>query len=581
MIHGADKGTGRREVLIVGLFCFLLVSLLFANALMDVVRTQNTLLDVFENKGATIVETVETIAQNKLKGLMGITNRATVSFQDMESMEEGFRMQEAILTRLIELGREVDRREAEGGLGNEGLGNLAAEAGIRTIALYDGRGEVVQESGPVPQNLAPRLKLLLEGTDEVALDLHGEETGGDSSYLVGVRRKNAGGMIVLVLGDQELQHWASRVVIQEAIEEGGWRKGVHYFAVVDSQGRLLAGAGDLPEMASVEEKYSHVERIDMKAGRTGRRMIEGSPELLEVYAPLKLNDKTLGTARVGLEIEEVSRLKARNTAHIFFSMLIVMGGALLAAVLFYRIQRRHMRRIQEIRERLNQAERLSSVGRLAAGVAHEIRNPLNAISMAIQRIQREFGPPATEKNEEFSHLVTVVREEIRRLNQIIEDFVGPARERRAEFRPERLVDLLERVARLAKEEADSRGIRIESDWEDADVVVYMDQARMHQAVLNLLKNAMESIKGSGVVTLSTHSRGPHHVVARIKDTGVGIPATDLERVFEFEYTTKEKGLGLGLPMAREIIQAHGGDIRVESEPGKGTTFELTLPCKEK
>jgi signal transduction histidine kinase len=109
----------------------------------------------------------------------------------------------------------------------------------------------------------------------------------------------------------------------------------------------------------------------------------------------------------------------------------------------------------------------------------------------------------------------------------------------------------------------------------------MDQARMHQAVLNLLKNAMESIRGSGVISLSAHSRGPHHVVVRITDTGVGIPATDLQRVFEFEYTTKEKGLGLGLPMAREIIQAHGGEIKVESEPGKGTTFELTLPRKEK
>lgn len=581
MIHEANRGAGKKESLIVGLFCLLLASLLFANALMDVARTQNTLLDVFENKGATIVETVETIAQNKFKGLMGITNRATVSFQDMESVEEGFRMQEAILTRLVELGREIDRREAEGGLGNEALRNLAGEASVHSISIYGKDGDLIRESRRVPQSLAMRLKLLLEVTDEVALDLHGQETGGDPSCLVGVRRKSAGGMIVLVLGEAELQNWAARVVIQEAIEEGGWRKGVHYFAVVDSLGRLIAGAGDMYEMAPGEEKDYYVEPTGMKAGRTGRRMIEGPPEILEVYAPLKLNDKTLGTARVGLEIEEATRLKARNTAHIFFSMLIVMAGALLAVVLFYRIQKRHMRRIQEIRERLNQAERLSSVGRLAAGVAHEIRNPLNAISMAVQRIQREFRPSESEKSEEFSRLVTVVREEIRRLNQLIEEFVGPARERRAEFRPERLAALMERVVRLVKEEADSRGIRIEWEWEDPDVVVYMDQPRMHQALLNLLKNAVESIKGSGGVTVSTHSRAPHHVVVRITDTGVGIPATDLQRVFEFEYTTKEKGLGLGLPMAREIIQAHGGDIRVESAPGKGTTFELTLPCKEK
>jgi signal transduction histidine kinase len=175
----------------------------------------------------------------------------------------------------------------------------------------------------------------------------------------------------------------------------------------------------------------------------------------------------------------------------------------------------------------------------------------------------------------------VVREEIRRLNGIIEDFVGPARERRTDFRPERLIDLLERVVQLAKEEVGSRDIQIQSEWEDPNLMVYMDSGRMHQALLNLIKNALESVVGQGKIIISAHPNGAHHAVVRIEDTGVGIPAKDLERVFEFEYTTKEKGLGLGLPMSREIIQAHGGDIKVESEPGKGTTLEIILPRKDK
>ena len=569
------------QPLTVGLFCLLLVSLFLVTALMDVRRTQNTLLDVFENKGVTIIETVEMIALNKLKGLMGITNRTTVSFQDLESIEEGFRMQESILTRLIELGREVDRKGEERTLSVEELRALAAEADLLTIVLYDAHGEAIYESAPVPENLAPRIKLLFAGKDEITLDLHGEEIGGNPSYLVGVRRKNDKGMIVLVLGDEGLQYWASRVAIQEAVEEGGWRKGVHYLAVVDSQGRFLAGAGDLAELDTGEEMHSKGGEIRLQNGRPGRRIIENSPELLEVYAPLRLNGRGAGIARVGLEIEEVGRLKKRNEAHILFSMALMMAGAVLAVLLFYRIQSRHLRKLQEMRERLNQAERLSSLGRLAAGVAHEIRNPLNAISMAIQRIHREFGPHEPESKQEFSHLVTVVREEIHRLNRIIEDFVGPARERRTEFRAERLVDLLERVVQLAKEEAGSRNIQIQCEWEDPDLMIYMDAGRMHQAVFNLIKNALESIVGQGEITVSAHPDGPHHAVVRIKDTGVGIPAKDIKRVFEFEYTTKEKGLGLGLPMAREIIQAHGGEIRIQSEPGKGTTIELILPRKEK
>jgi signal transduction histidine kinase len=592
VIHGANKRMEERETtakprnpalfqsLIAGLFCLLLVSLFLVTALMDVRRTQNTLLDVFESEGLTIIDTVQMIAQNKLKGLMGIADHSAVSFQDMESIEEGFRMQESILTRLIELGREVGRREAERVLSVQELGNLASEAGLRNIVLYNAQGMAIHENAPVPENLAPRIKSLLEGRDEIALDLKGGGPGEDPSYLVGVRRKNAGGMIVLVLGDEGLRYWSSRVAVQEAVEEGGWRKGVQYFIVDDSQGRMLAGAGSPPGTDTGKEMRSGVEQVRMKNGRSVRRIVKGSPEILDVIALLKLSGHE-ATARIGLEIDEAVRLADRNQAHIFFSMAIMMVGALFSVVLLYRIQSRHLRKIEEMKERINQAERLSSLGRLAAGVAHEIRNPLNAISMAIQRIHREFGPPDTEKNREFSHLVTVVREEIRRLNRIIEDFVGSARERRTEFRAERLLDLLERVVRLAKEEATSRNIQIECEWEDPDTMIYMDPARMHQAVFNLMKNAMESITGHGTISISAHPDGPHHAVVRIRDTGVGIPAKDIERVFEFEYSTKEKGLGLGLPMAREIIRAHGGELRIESDLGKGTTIEFILPRKEK
>jgi hypothetical protein len=150
---------------------------------------------------------------------------------------------------------------------------LAAEADLLAIVLYDAHGEAIYESAPVPENLSPRIKLMLESRDEIALDLHGEEAGGNLSYLVGVRRKNVKGMIVLVLGDEGLQYWASRVAIQEAVEDGGWRKGVHYFAVVDSRGRLLAGAGDLPEGDAGKEMHSKGGENPLQRGRLSRRVI--------------------------------------------------------------------------------------------------------------------------------------------------------------------------------------------------------------------------------------------------------------------------------------------------------------------
>ncbi|MEW6666360.1 MAG: ATP-binding protein [Thermodesulfobacteriota bacterium] len=586
-MFGADKEMKRARTttkarnpalfqsLIAGLFCLLLVSLFLVTALMDVRRTQETLLDVFENQGVTLIETVRTIAQNKLKGLMGITSGSTVSFQDLESIEAGFRMQEAILTRLIDLARDVDRRAEERALSKIDLGTLIFEASLKNIVLYDAEGKISDRNGPVPRELSARIRPLVEGRDEIALDLKGGEAGEEPSYLVGVRRKNAGGMVVLVLGEEGLRYWSSRVAIQEAIEEGGWRKGVRYFSVTGSRGRLLGEAGRVPR-----ETRSGVEPIRMKNGRSARRVIGGPPEVLEVYAPFKVSGHE-ATARVGLEIEEAVLLAARNRAHIFLTMGLMTAGALFSVVVLYRIQSRHLRKIEEMKERINQSERLSSMGRLAAGVAHEIRNPLNAISMAVQRIQREFGPTQEESRKEFSHVITVVREEIRRLNRIIEDFVGPAREKGTALRPERLSELLDRVARLAREEAGSRLVGIQCECEDRELTAYMDPPRIHQALLNLVKNAMESIEGQGKITLSARADGPDRALVRVRDTGVGIPAKDIGRIFDFEYTTKEKGLGMGLSIAREIVQAHGGEMRIESEPGRGTTVELTLRRKGK
>jgi signal transduction histidine kinase len=590
--RGAEEGMKRKEKgsvglypsfvqpLIVGLFCLLLVSLFFVSALMDVRRTENTLMDVFENKGVTIIETVEMIAQNNLKGLMGLTNRSAVSFQDLETIEEGFRLQEFILNRLTELGREVGRRDGEGTLTSEYLKGLADEAELLAIAVFDGQGNPIAQSPPVPETVSPRIQGMLQCREEIVLDMQGEGTGERLPYLVGLRRKNADGLIVLVLDGEGLHYWASRVALQEAVEEGGWRKGVHYFEVVDFRGRLVAGAGDLPEAGAREGRDLKAGEIRFDKAVSSRRMIEHVPELLEASAPLRLNGRDAGIARVGLEIDEVGRLKKRNERHILFSTALMMAGAVLAVLLLYRIQSRHQRRLQEMAERLFHAERLSSLGRLAAGVAHEIRNPLNAIGMAIQRIQREFAPPETDNRNEFTQLVSVVREEIRRLNQIIEDFVGPARKRPAEFRPERLTDLLDRVVQLVQEEAESRGIRIQCEWEDPDIVAQVDSARMHQALFNLVKNALESIVGQGTVTISVRSRGTRRALVSIRDTGVGIPPEAIRRIFDFEYTTKEKGLGLGLPMAREIIQAHGWEIRVESRPGKGSSFEISIPIWE-
>jgi signal transduction histidine kinase len=226
---------------------------------------------------------------------------------------------------------------------------------------------------------------------------------------------------------------------------------------------------------------------------------------------------------------------------------------------------------------LEKAERLSALGQLAAGVAHEIRNPLNAISMASQRLKRDFKPVNGEQVKEFETLTGVIRDEIRRLNGIIEEFLTFSKSRKLDLRDYSVSDMLQKIVNLMKEEAAARGITFRTQWGSAETVIPMDLDKLQQALLNLIKNAMESITGEGVITLSIENSGKERIGIRIADTGCGMTPEEIERIFSPEYTTKEKGLGLGLPLAHEIIRGHGGDIHVMSLQGSGTTFEVTLP----
>lgn len=589
MLHGSDRrevlkasdtlGKYSFQPLLFAFFCLLLVVLFFVTALMDVRRTQNTLLDVFQNKGMTIVETVETIAMEKFVRLGQITGQDSDIFQNPVYMNEGFKLQEAILGRLIELAREVDQLEETNRLPGQVLEKLAVDTMMQAVVICDESGEIIQKSAQLPKASINKIERLIATGDEIGADFGGEIAGEESSYMLTVRRKNNEGSIALVLGAEGFQYWAMLVTIQMAIDEGVSKNGVHYFMVLDFQGFLLAGDGDFPEPLASGNLQTMGQQIALQEDLSGYRITPEFPDRLEVYTPLEINGKQVGIAWIGLGIEGAVRLRNTHQRRIYVTTGVMVLGAVLTMLLYYRLQNSHFRRINTMTEKLSHAERLASLGKLAAGVAHEIRNPLNAISIAVQRVQREFLPDEPESKKEFSHIIKVVKEEISRLNQIIEDFVGPARVRRVEFRMQRLQDLLEQVVGLAREEASMKNIDIECRCQEADLMISMDSIRMHQALFNLIKNSLEAIEGPGTITVTARRLDLRHIVITISDTGFGISPDDVKRILDFEYTTKEKGLGLGLPIANEIIKAHGGKLRIESEPEKGTMLELTLPTQ--
>lgn len=226
-----------------------------------------------------------------------------------------------------------------------------------------------------------------------------------------------------------------------------------------------------------------------------------------------------------------------------------------------------------LQEKLLESERLAAIGNTAAKIGHEIANPLNGIYLTLQLIeQRLLRRP--EPDEGALSNVSRVKKEVARLNQLLQEFRTLARQQSYDFRPMHLAELIGDVVDLQQPLLESQGIVVERKIPVDVPPLRVDEDKFKQALLNLLKNAAEAMPGGGVLTIAV-TRQNEDVVIEVADTGIGIvPGTD---VFAPFVTTKKEGTGLGLLIVRQIVAAHGGGISYESQPGKGTTFRLTLP----
>ena len=239
------------------------------------------------------------------------------------------------------------------------------------------------------------------------------------------------------------------------------------------------------------------------------------------------------------------------------------------------------RQLQRTQQKLIQSDRLASLGRLSATVAHEINNPLSGIlnlSMVMQRMLKEDGVPPERMREFRSHLEQVTRE-TERVGRIVSDLLAFSRQSRPRIGKADLNEVVRSTLSVIDHKIRLEGSRVALELEPDLPPVYGDAAQLQQVVLNLAMNAVEATPGGGDLRVRTRSTsGTREVVLEVSDTGIGIPASILPKIFDPFFTTKEeaKGTGLGLAVVYGIVEAHGGDIEVESEPGRGTTFRVKL-----
>jgi len=230
--------------------------------------------------------------------------------------------------------------------------------------------------------------------------------------------------------------------------------------------------------------------------------------------------------------------------------------------------------------RLRRAESLASLTTLAAGVAHEIKNPLGSISIHMQLIQKALSRIDAEEVEQIEGYVDVVNEEVERLNRIVVDFLFAVRPMDTKLEDRDLNAIVHDLLEFVRFELDEANIEIQENYAEDLPNLEIDEKYLKQALLNIVKNAISAMPDGGVFTVSSRHQGDV-VILKIKDTGLGMSEEVLNKIFEPYFTTKDFGSGIGLTMVYKVVKEHMGDISVVSQEGKGSSFSISFPVPQR
>ncbi len=564
------------QPLAVAIVSAIFVVLILTTGFLEIRRSENNLIAFMQDQAMSTIGVLQRLTEENLKSIIAAPEKKTSKLKNV-SQEEASYSKKWVVEAITKLALSLDQQWKKGEINNDYLQKFAADNNFFYIGLLNAKGNAVYQSSALNTDMLDSSELVKHGRKLTTLELLEKIREKHKIGFVGLRRKDNSGTVVINLDKAGLVYWSLKVAGEKGMNKIGEGHGIVYMQIINNQNKLLSSVGQFAPGLS-KSSFKLEEILAGKIKIASRKVNYDDQKIMDVVAPLFLDKKIVGIVRIGLNRSSMDKSIAENRQHIFVFMFFVVVIALLSMWLLYHDQNQHLAGIVEMERQLEKAERLSSLGQLAAGVAHEIRNPLNAISIASQRLKRDFVPCDPQKEVEFQNLSGVIKDEIKRLNSTIEEFLTFSKSRRLDFSKFSITEVLQKIVNLIREEASTRGITIDTTWRENPALISMDVNKLQQAFLNLIKNAMESItEAEGKITITVDKHGKNYIVTRISDTGCGMTSEEIEKIFSPEYTTKEKGVGLGIPLAFEIIRGHGGDIQVISRKGKGTIFEIILP----
>ena len=557
----------------------ILLTILIVNGILEINRAEKGFYLLLKREGVTYIQNLEKNIQDILAALQWLENPSESPFPNVILSGTLFGLEESVAEYLLQAAHLIDQKDSEKPLSPLDLQSLKEQYGATAVEIYDQRGNLIRSSPAPVSKRDPLLRELVEQKRSVIIDLFGKPFKGDQWFSIAISRKITPGFIALHFSGEQMKTLFHQFAIQRAVSDLSPRQDILFISVQDTDLYTLAHSD--PTLLGRKEEDAFLKN-SLRSDQSFSRLYRSAKgeEVFEVAQSFSLKNQPMGLIRIGYSPKEIHPVLSQIKKNVILSILFFLILGISAITLIWVNQNRHLRKVKEMEDRVQLAERLSSLGHLAAGVAHEIRNPLNAMGMGLQRLKREFLPQEDSKKDEYLSFTDVILKEIRRVNEIIEQFLTLSRPFQLNMSVSSLQDLLKNLTTLFQEEASAQGITLQTEWKDDLPPVRMDSEKLTQALINIMKNGMQAMEKGGILRIETHAV-KDRVSVVISDSGSGIPPDQMEKIFNYYYTTKEKGVGLGLPIAHRIIEAHGGQLTVESKVGVGTKVTITLPLEAK
>ena len=411
-------------------------------------------------------------------------------------------------------------------------------------------------------------------------------------------------------GDEETS------LLKEYLKEAK-NKGINEINIIDNEGQII-NSSDPSKIGNKRD----LRKLEKGLKASNRFKPEGGPKPYDLVVPVIVGDEQYGYIQVNLLLDNVRQIQHENFVRRMIATALVFS---LGIILIIYLARRYtspihrlaqevkkvtagdlsvtfieeskdeigelaesfnemvekLRERESLEKRLYEAEHLSRVGQLASGIAHEIRNPLNYISLAADHLKSDILPVCGVRSVEVGDILDKIKEEVRRANYMVLNFMNYGRPLKIRLSEVSYSELLTKALPVLQDKLTEQRITVVMDLAPDLPLMRVDHELMRNCLFNFITNAAQAMPSGGTVTLgATYDTDNGAFRLTFADQGTGIQPEALDKIFQPYFTTKEAGIGLGLAITERIIREHGGTIEVSSDPGHGTTFTVILPGEQ-